>query len=400
MADKAMAKQEKKKARPAAALRQRRQTAPNENGLLDVPYLVLTLILTALGLVMLFSSSYAIAYQNQDGNSAYYFVRQASLAALGLIIMVAISRLNYFFWYRLALPVLAGAIFLLILVPLIGTGENGAKRWLSLGPLSFQPSELAKVALVLSFSAMICVYYRQMHTVKYGVLPFAAVMVAIAGLLALEPHLSATLIIFAVGAVMMFVGGTSKKWFVVLGIFVVLFAAVYLLTRGYAGNRITAWLHPESDAAGKGYQVIQSRYAIGSGGLLGLGLGKSRQKYLYLPEAQNDYIFAIVCEELGFVGAVAVILLFTLLVVRGYWIALHARDRFGFLLVVGLTTVLGLQVLLNIAVVSNLLPSTGISLPFFSYGGTALVVQLAEAGMVLSVSRWCVNQPVWGKKRQ
>ena len=176
--------------------------------------------------------------------------------------------------------------------------------------------------------------------------------------------------------------------------------AVYLMTKGYSGDRIKAWLHPEDYAADEGYQVIQSRYAIGSGGLTGLGFGKSRQKYLYLPEEHNDYIFAIVCEELGFIGATLIVVLFALLVLRGYWISMHAHDRFGALLSAGLTTLIGLQVLLNIGVVTNLLPSTGISLPFFSYGGTALLVNLAEMGMILSVSRQNTNRMVVKRRKK
>jgi cell division protein FtsW len=211
--------------------------------------------------------------------------------------------------------------------------------------------------------------------------------VVIAGLLVLEPHLSGTVIILATGASMLFLGGVRLRWFALGGGVVAVFAVVYLTTMGYAGARISAWLDPFSDPSDDGYQIIQSLYAIGSGGLLGLGLGKGRQKYLYLPEEHNDYIFSIVCEELGFVGAVFIIFLFVLLILRGYWIALHARDRFGTLTAAGLTTLLALQVFFNIGVVTNFLPATGIPLPFFSYGGTALVLQLLEVGIVLGVSR-------------
>ena len=216
-----------------------------------------------------------------------------------------------------------------------------------------------------------------MKTFRYGVLPFAAILGVIALLLVLEPHFSAIIIIFCVGAAMMFLGGTELKWFKFMG---------------YASDRIVAWRDPWADASDNGYQIVQSLYAIGSGGLMGLGLGRGRQKYLYLPEEHNDYIFAIVCEELGFVGAMVVLLLFVLLIIRGYWIAMHARDRFGALMVGGLTTLLALQVFFNIGVVTNFLPATGISLPFFSYGGTALLLQLFEMGLVLSVSRQSNNQ--------
>ena len=305
--------------------------------------------------------------------------------------MLVISRLNYQAWRSMAFLILAGSILLLIAVPFIGTEEKGATRWLDLGFVSFQPSEVAKIGMVLTFAALMSMWKDRMQTFRYGVAPYVGIMGVIAVLLYLEPHLSATMIILGVGAIMMFVGGTDKKWLIIGACLVAVLLVVYLLTRGYSGDRITAWLHPENDPSDKGYQIIQSRYAIGSGGLTGLGFGKSRQKYLYLPEEHNDYIFAIVCEELGFIGAVLVILLFVLLIVRGYWIAMHARDRFGSLTVTGLITLLGLQVFLNIGVVSNFLPSTGISLPLFSYGGTALLVNLAEMGIILSVSRQNTN---------
>ena len=226
-----------------------------------------------------------------------------------------------------------------------------------------------------------------------GIFDTAVISGIIAVLLYLEPHMSATLIILALGFILMTLGGTDWKYLVGLVILGCLLVAVYLLTKGYTGGRISAWLHPENDPLDKGLQVLQSQYAIGSGGLLGLGFGRGRQKYLYLPEEHNDYIFAIACEELGFVGAIGILILFALLIIRGYWIAMHARDRFSMLLAAGLTTLLALQVFLNVAVVTNLLPSTGISLPFFSYGGTALIMQLAENGIVLNVSRSITQSP-------
>src|SRR5699024_3665252 len=287
----------------------------------------------------------------------------------------------------LSFPILAGTIFLLMLVPIFGTEEGGARRWIYLGFTSFQPSEIAKLAVILTFATLMSSYKDKMKTFRYGVLPFAAILGVIALLLVLEPHLSAIIIIFSVGAAMMFLGGTELKWFALgLGV-AALFGFIYLKFMGYASDRIVAWRDPWADASDNGYQIVQSLYAIGSGGLMGLGLGRGRQKYLYLPEEHNDYIFAIVCEELGFVGAMVVLLLFVLLIIRGYWIAMHARDRFGALMVGGLTTLLALQVFFNIGVVTNFLPATGISLPFFSYGGTALLLQLFAMGLMISVSR-------------
>ena len=364
------------------------------SGILDLPFLVLVLLLLALGLVMLFSASYARGNYESE-NSAYYFVRQAGFAAGGILIMLLVGRLNYFIWYRTAMLILLGSLALLALVPVIGTEVHGAKRWIKIGIL-FQPSEVAKLGLILGFAAMMAAWQDKMETFRYGVLPYALTLGLIAGLLALEKHLSATIIFFIIGAIMMLIGGTRKRWFVIGLILAVAFLAFYLKTRGYASDRVTNWLNPDANPLDGGYQTNQSLYAIGSGGFLGLGLGRSRQKYLYLPFESNDYIFAIVCEELGFVGAVGIILLFMLLILRGYWIAIHARDRFGTLVAAGLTTKLAVQVFLNMGVVTNLLPATGISLPFFSYGGTALLLQLFEIGIILSVSRWCVNKEAIG----
>jgi cell division protein FtsW len=234
---------------------------------------------------------------------------------------------------------------------------------------------------------MICRYKEKMATFRYGIFPFVVVLVGVCGLLAMEPHMSAIMIIVAIGLVLIFVGGAPLKWFIGGGISAAAILGLAYLCFGYVRDRITAWLDPFADAADTGWQVVQSLYAIGSGGLLGLGLGNSRQKYLYLPEEHNDYIFSVVCEELGFIGAVLILALFSLLVIRGYWIAMHARDKYSMLVGVGITTLFALQVVLNVAVCTNTIPSTGISLPLFSYGGTALLIQMAELGILLSISR-------------
>ena len=372
----------------AAKLQTKERIVEDERGLLDLPFLILTVLLVAIGVVMMFSASYARAYMEEEGNSTYYFFRQAMFAGAGIVIMWIVSRVNYQLWRPLAPVILLGSVGLLLLVPFIGIEEGGATRWISLfGITTFQPSEIAKLGVVLMFAAMISSFRERMQTFRYGVLPFAAILLVIAGLLALEPHLSATVIILATGAAMMFLGGTRLRWFA-LGIVAVAAAAfLYLQVFSYADARITAWRDPFSDPSDNGYQIVQSLYAIGSGGLMGLGFGRSRQKYLYLPEEHNDYILPIICEELGFIGAMLIILLFVMLIVRGYWIAMHARDRFGSLVAAGLTTLLMLQVFFNIGVVTNFLPATGISLPFFSYGGTALLLQLFEMGLVLNISR-------------
>lgn len=357
--------------------------------LLDTPMLLLTMLLTALGLVMIYSASYARA-QYETGDSAYFFKRQLMFALLGSVAMVMISRVRQNLIRKLAFPVLGISILFLVLVfvPGIGQSENGATRWVRLG-ISFQPSEIAKLGVILSFAAMISEFGEKMETFRYGILPFAAILVVIVILLRLEPHNSAIVIIACTAAAMLFLGGVKYRWFILGGGVMLLGLVLILGAGGYEASRITAWRDPFSDPTDDGYQIIQSLYAIGSGGLLGLGLGNGRQKYLYLPEEHNDYIFAITCEELGLVGAVAILVLYALLILRGYWISMHLKDKFLSLMVAGITTLTALQVFFNIGVVTNLLPSTGISLPFFSYGGTALLIQLGEMGLILGASRQC-----------
>ena len=359
-----------------------------QTGLMDLPCLLLTLLLAALGLIMLYSASYARAYY-VTGNSASYFTSQLVYVLMGVGVLFAISRVPYAWYRKLAFPILGVSVALLMLVSLtsVGSSGGGAERWINLGFVSFQPSEIAKFGVIVSFSALMEKFQDRMKDFVHGFLPFLLILGVIAGLLYLQPHMSATMIILMLGFVMMLVGGSSWKYLGALIVAGAALAAIYLLTQGYTSDRIMAWRNPDAYASDEGYQILQSEYAIGSGGLLGLGFGKGRQKYLYLPEEHNDYIFAIACEELGFVGAIGILLLFSLLILRGFWIAIHAKDRFSMLLGVGLTTLLAIQVILNVAVVSNLLPSTGISLPFFSSGGTAVIMQLAECGIMLNISR-------------
>ncbi|NLM84016.1 MAG: putative lipid II flippase FtsW [Clostridiales bacterium] len=355
-------------------------------GGVDLPFLVLTLVILTIGVIMVLSASFARAYYT-TGDPMKYFIRQLVFATLGVFVMMVISRFPVSLFRRFSLHLMILAVLLLAVVPIIGVEENGARRWIDLGFTTFQPSEIAKLAEVLFFASMICTFKDKMKTFKYGVLPFAVTVVVLVGLLILEPHLSASVIIIGIAAIMMFAGGTRLRWFAVAAIAVAAVGYLAVSQLGYAGARISAWRNPEADSSNTGYQIMQSLYAIGSGGLMGLGLGHGRQKYLYLPMEHNDYIFSVVCEELGFVGAVLILLLFALLIIRGFWLALHAKDRFSSLVVTGITGLLALQVFLNVAVVTNLLPSTGISLPFFSYGGTALLIQMAEMGIILSVSR-------------
>ncbi len=363
---------------------------PRRSGF-DSGFFFLVLLLLSAGVVMVLSSSYARAYYDPGGitggNAVYYFVRQLIFAALGTGVMLAASRLPMRFYRRYAFHFLALTLVLLMLVPIIGVKANGSRRWLGVGGLTVQPSELAKLAVILAFSCMICRVRGRMKSFRYGVLPFAAVLAAVVGLLILEPHFSASIIILSVGGVMMFLGGAALGWFIAAGAAAAGGLAVLLTFFPYASSRISTWLDPFSSSSDEGYQIVQSLYSIGSGGLSGLGLGGSRQKFLYLPEEHNDFIFSVVCEELGFIGAALVLVLFALLILRGYWIALHCRDRFNFLVCAGVTTLLAIQVFFNVAVVTNLVPCTGISLPFFSYGGTALLIQLGEMGIILSASR-------------
>ena len=362
-------------------------------GPIDVPFLLLVLLLTGMGLIMLLSASFPSAYY-ETGNPLYYFKRQAEFAALGLIAMVVIGRINYARFRGVAKIALIVSVVLLtmVIVPGIGITSHGATRWLGIPrtDLQFQPSEIAKLGVILYFADSISKKKDKMKTIRYGILPYTLILGVITILMKKEPHFSGMVLILGIGASMMFIGGIRGYW---VGVGAGGVAAVaYAFLSGlitYNSSRIAIWLDPLNDAfkTDTGYQTRQSLIAIGSGGLLGLGLGKSRQKFLFLPEEHNDCIFSIVCEELGLIGAVLIMAIFALLIIRGYWIALHARDRFGSLLVVGITTQIALQVFLNIAVVTNLVPNTGISLPFFSYGGTALAIQLAEMGVVLSVSR-------------
>ncbi len=368
-----------------------REETRSRRGSVDLPYLLITVILLAVGVVMVLSSSFARAYYDIEhitgGNATYYFVRQSLFAVSGIMIMLLVSRFKVNTFRRFSVLLMVIALVFLCAVPVVGTRVNGAKRWISLGFTTFQPSEIAKIALILLFAAMICRFGDKMKTFKYGVLPFGIVMAVIVGLLLLEPHLSASIIILALGAAMMFAGGTKLRYFGIAAIVILLAGLVIVKNMDYAAARIASWKDPFSDLRGDGWQTVQSLYSVGSGGLLGVGLGQSRQKYLYLPEEHNDFIFSVVCEELGFVGAILILALFAMLIIRGYWIAMNAKNKFGSLVATGITTLLALQVFLNVAVITNLVPCTGISLPFFSYGGTALWLQLAETGIILSISR-------------
>lgn len=366
---------------------------------LDGVLLGVVIALLVIGILMMFSASYPAAIE--DGRSGtYYATRQLAFAAAGLVVMGILSIVPYQFFSRLWVSGTAFGVSLLtlilVLIPGIGSDQGTfARRWIAVGGMTFQPSELMKIAIVLFFSMLIIRNEHRMKTFWYGIVPYMLMLGLIAGLMMKEPHLSGTLIIGVLALTLIFVGGARPTHFAILiavgavGLTVVVLYLMHSKGIGYFQNRILSWLDPfnEKYMQDETWQTCQSLIAIGSGGMFGLGLGASRQKYQYLPEAQNDFVFAILCEEFGFVGAFTVILLFCLLVFRGFYIAAKAKDKFGMLVAVGFTMHIGLQALLNIAVVSNAIPNTGISLPFFSYGGTALMMQLAEMGVLLNISR-------------
>ena len=355
----------------------------------DYPFLILVLLLLAVGLVMLYSASSAQSqYDTGYAISTRYLQKQGVCAIVGLGAMYAFSRIPVGLWHRLAWPMYGASIVLLLLVLAAGQEVNGARRWITIAGIQFQPSEVAKFTMIVLFARLTRRFGPEAKKFRFGVLGFGTALLGILGPLARETHLSAILLMGMVAVVMMYVAGTNPKWLLAGVAAAAVFVIVYILFMGYAGDRVTAWLHPEADPGDTGYQILQSLYAIGSGGVFGLGFGKSRQKYLYLPFQYNDYIFAICCEELGLLGALAIIALFAAMIFRGYWIALHGADRFSTVLASGLVTLIAVQTLLNLCVVTNLLPSTGIALPFFSYGGTALAVNLGEMGIVLQISRY------------
>lgn len=360
-----------------------------QRGKIDITFLSFVLILLTIGLVMLFSASYAYSYEYY-GNSYKFISRQFLFAIIGVIVMLVVSRIDYHilkrFSWLIFISTIAMLVILLVLPPMVS--GMSVKRWIAIGPITFQPSEIAKFAIVLLFASLISANFNQMKDIKFiGFL--LLLLAATCGFIVLEPHLSATILVFLLGIVLLVVGGLPKRYiFGGIGLGVVgIILLVVTGAIGYASDRFKYWLDPWLDPTGEGFQTIQSLLAIGSGGILGRGIGQSRQKYLWVPEPHNDFIFSIVCEELGLVGAIVIIVLFCLLVWRGFLIAMRSPDKLGALLAIGLTFQVGLQAMLNIWVVTNTMPNTGISLPFFSYGGTSLLILLAQMGVVLSISR-------------
>ncbi|MBQ9773281.1 MAG: cell division protein FtsW [Clostridia bacterium] len=376
----------------------------NGKGSVDIPLLVITTVLVLFGCVMIYSASYVFATRHHD-ESTYFITRHLlflllSVAFTAVIVMFCTPR----FWHDFSYIFYGVAIFLLLLVmtPLGADLGSGARRWIDLKIFTIQPSELAKLALVLALARFMAEHEKKILSehrfggnFRYGVLYPGIMIAAVGGLVALEKHISGLLIIGMLGVAVMFLGGTRMRWLLMIGGTIAAAAVILILLFPYAFARVDTWINIESaDPQGPAWQTLQGLMAIGSGGLFGTGLGNSLQKYGYVSQPQNDFIFTIVCEELGFIGALLVLGLFTAFVWRGFTIARHTPDKCSALMAYGLTFKVALQVILNIAVVTNSMPNTGISLPFFSYGGTSLMLQIFEVGILLSISRYATHKKI------
>ena len=359
-------------------------------GGMDIPFFALTIALLTIGLVMLFSASYPYALQHYH-NSYYFFTRQLIFAIAGVAVMLLVSKLNYKLLKLVLNPLFVVTILLLIVVLFYHTNNGDFKRWIPIGSFTLQPSDIAKFTLILTLAYYCSKNYKKMKHPIHGIVFPLLIIAAFCGLIYKEHHLSCTILVFCIGASIMFSAGSDYRLFIVgLGVIIALVAVVIIypdVLMNYAGNRVEAWLNKDFDPRGLRWQTNNSLYAIGSGGLFGVGLGNSKQKFLYVSEPQNDFIFSIVCEELGFVGAAIIIILFALLFLRGIQIAIKCKDRFASFIVIGIVSQVAVQTVFNILVVTDSIPNTGIALPFFSYGGTAILMLLFEMGVVLSISR-------------
>lgn len=346
----------------------------------------IVLVLVCFGLIMCFSASAPTA-QVQNGDSYYFLKRQIIWAVIGFVAMMITSNFHYSNYKKYSFMIYAGTIGLLLIV-LAFPGINGAKRWIGIGGASFQPSEVAKYALIIMIAHKLSVQKWEDSKFFRDFVPYLILFGVYALLLMLEPHFSCTLLLFGVTVAMLFVSGAKMKHFGIC-LLVAVPAILFLAFSGYRGDRMAVFLDPMgSDPSGEGWQIRQSLYAIGSGGMFGLGIGQSRQKFLYLPEPQNDFIFAVLCEELGFAGAIVVILLFAVLIWRGIYIAVNAPDKFSCYIATGITALIAIQIIVNIAVVTSSMPVTGMPLPFFSAGGSSLVFLMAGMGILLNISKY------------
>ena len=354
----------------------------------DYAMVVIILMLLCFGLVMVFSASSANAHY-MYGDATYFFRRQVLYAVFGLLLMWLTSRFPLKAIKQYTNLLFVVSIALLLLVPLIGVEVNGAKRWLGFGGFTFQPSEIAKLTLVMFLAKSLTIYRDRISKLGDGYIRYMIIILMVAGIVLLQPHMSGAVVIAVGGVAVLFAAGFKVRYFVTTFLCAVPALWGLAVMSPYRFKRITSFMDPFADKLGESWQIVQSLYAIGSGGLFGLGLGQSRQKFLYIPEPQNDFIFAIICEELGFIGAVFVMLLFGLLIWKGIMIAKKAPDEYTALVATGITSLLAVQVLMNIAVVTSMMPVTGVPLPFFSYGGTSLVILLMEMGLLLNISRHC-----------
>ena len=365
-----------------------RLIAPRYYGL-DLPFLIITMVLLAVGLIMMYSASYAWAISD-TGDSAYYINRQVVFAAAGIAVMVVIMFFDYRIMKKLLAPYLLIVFALLIMVSAVGLEGGGAQRWISAGAFTLQPSEFAKLGVIWFLAWIYDKAGTRVRKFAWGILPLAGILLAVDGFLVMQKHISALLLVTLSGAAVAFYAGADWRWLAGVGAAGaggVSLLVAFLPQFDYIRARIAIFRDPFSDMLDVGFQTVQSIYAVSTGGLFGVGLGQSRQKQLFLPETQNDYVFSIVCEELGLVGALMILGLFIAFIICGFRIALRVRDTFGKLLVSGIMTLLAMQILLNIMVVTNAFPVTGVSLPFFSYGGTSLLLLMIEVGIVLCVSR-------------
>jgi len=376
------------------------ETRPLSKGSIDMWFLLWSMLLICFGAVMSYSAS--AVYAEQEYDSPTYFLWRyiifTVIAVAVTAIFVALAR--PWIWRIFGVLAYAAAVLLLILVIFIGDTGGGAQRWIEIGPITIQPSEIAKTAVVMILALYMSKYEKQINSThkfggsfKHGFFVPMVLIGLLCGLIILQPHLSGTIIVGLIGVMVMFLAGTRLKWLAIfigiIGVVGILFISFF----GYSMDRIQIWLNIDKmDPLGEAWQTLQGLYAIGSGGFFGLGLGSSRQKFGYVSQPQNDFIFTIICEELGFVGAFAVIFLFSLLVWRGIKIGRNAPDKFCALTVWGLTLKIALQAMMNIAVVTNSMPNTGISLPFFSSGGSSLMLQIFEVGIILSISRFSTQK--------
>lgn len=364
---------------------EKKKTTRHKHGI-DIPFLLIIISMLAFGLIMVFSASSPSAFYNQ-GDKLYHIKRQLIWTVVGFAAMAVMSQFDYRKVKRYAHILCAAAFGLLVMVLLFGKTGGGAQRWLAIGPIRFQPSELAKFALLLYFAKRISEKPRnQIQNFRRGLLPYMLILGAFVGVMIAQDHLSGAIVIFLSSMIVLLAGGAKISHFAMMGAVGLCALVPAAILEEYRLKRLMAFRNPFADLTGDGWQIVQGLYAIASGGLFGLGLGQSRQKFLYIPEAHNDYIYAIICEELGFVGAIIVAILFVLFITRGVYIAMHAPDTFSALSVFGIVSLIGLQYLINVGVVTASIPNTGMQLPFFSAGGSSLIFIMTAMGFVLNIS--------------